>query len=96
MELDNKFGICCKCPAIMHDSRLFTNYMPHKMYNLEFMQHLQVTNNNEYRNILQNKLQVNDETLNKMCNKNNKFNIDGSIIDLFFNSRFKNQMCNSE
>lgn len=27
MNSDNKFGECCKCPARMSDSRLFTNYL---------------------------------------------------------------------
>ena len=25
MNSDNKFGECCKCPAKMNDSRIFTN-----------------------------------------------------------------------
>ena len=95
MNLDNKFGICCNCPAVMNDSRLFTNYIPHRTYNQQFMNQLQIVNNNEYRYILQHQLQVNDDH-NKKCINSNNFNIDGSLINTFFDLQFKKLMCNTE
>ena len=96
MNLDNKFGVCCNCPAIMDDSRLFTNYVPHKSYNRQFMNELEVLNNNDYRNILQNKLQIYNKNMNMQCTNSNNFNIDGSIINTYFDIQFKKLMCSSE
>lgn len=81
MELNNKYGTCCKCPAIMDDSRLFTSYMPHKDYNNKLMAKFNVTNNNDYKTYLQtNGTSIKTDILNKLesgakCtnNGNNKF-----------------------
>lgn len=96
MNLDNKFGICCKCPAIMDESRLFTNYVPHKSYNRQFMNELNVVNNNDYRHTLQYNLQLNSNDINKQCLRSKNFNIDGSKINTFFDIQFKKLMCTSD
>jgi hypothetical protein len=54
MNSDNRFGVCCKCPARMSDGRIFTNWLPRKRLN-EF---LRLGNNlesaHDYRHFLQN------------------------------------------
>ena len=96
MNLDNKFGVCCNCPAIMDESRLFTNYVPHKSYNRQFMNNLNVINNNDYRRILQYNLHPNNKDMSMQCIKSINFNIDGSKINAFFDMQFKKLMCTSE
>jgi hypothetical protein len=74
MNSDNRFGVCCKCPARMADGRIFTNYLPRKRLN-EF---LRLGNNlessHDYRHFLQNNansLMTNEVKYleeNKKCN----------------------------
>ena len=53
MNLDNKFGTCCKCPALMQDGRNFASYIPRRDYNATLMKEFKVSNSNEYRSFLQ-------------------------------------------
>lgn len=53
MNLNNKFGECCNCPALMDDSRLFTSYVPRRDYNALLMKDTQLTNSIDYKNMLQ-------------------------------------------
>ena len=95
MELNNKFGKCCSCPALMSDGRLFTSYVPHKEHNNSLMKQLGVSNSIEYKTVLQNngetiRKDINDKLIaSSMCknNDNNKFyqQID---INKYFNQTF--------
>jgi len=53
MNLNNKFGECCKCPALMEDGRYLSSYIPHKTYNEILMFNLGVKDTHQYRNVLQ-------------------------------------------
>lgn len=96
MELNNKFGACCKCPALMADARLFTSYLPRKDLNNNMMTELNAKNSNQYRDILQTHGEniaksVNDELEKKYkCteNGNNKF-YQVDEIDSYFNNILK-------
>jgi len=53
MNSDNKFGKCCKCPARMSDSRIYTNYS----LNSNLVSHIKkvnkLKNDTEFRHFLQ-------------------------------------------
>jgi len=74
MNSDNRFGECCKCPALMDDSRLFTNYLPSSKLNQYVKKVNNISNENEYRAFLQkngSKIMNNERSfmsLNKRCN----------------------------
>jgi len=99
MELNNKFGKCCSCPALMSDGRLFTSYVPHKEHNNRLMKQLGANESLEYKSILQN----NGETIRKdiidklsagsICknNENNQFYKQVDIND-YFNKKFLEKM----
>lgn len=81
--MNNIFGSCCNCPAMIADrGRLISDYSPSKNINNNIMKLNNLKNNNELRLFLQN----NGNSLNtlekvalenKRCinNKDNKFNI---------------------
>ena len=48
MNSDNKFGECCKCPALMNDSRLFTNYLLNSKLNTYIKKVNGITDDNIY------------------------------------------------
>tara|TARA_B100000242_G_C42692848_1_gene324330 strand:+ start:29 stop:289 length:261 start_codon:yes stop_codon:yes gene_type:complete len=74
MNSDNKFGECCKCPAKMDDSRLFTNYLPNSKLNSYVKKVNGITDDNMYRLFLQEngeKIMENERKFldeNKRCN----------------------------
>ena len=74
MNSDNKFGECCKCPAIVDDSRLFTNYLLNSKLNSYVKKVNGITDDNMYRLFLQqngSKIMNNERTFmstNKRCN----------------------------
>ncbi len=74
MNSDNKFGECCKCPALMDDSRLFTNYLLNSKLNSYVKKVNGITDDNMYRLFLQkngSKIMNNERTFmstNKRCN----------------------------
>jgi hypothetical protein len=97
MQLNNKFGECCHCPAFMNDSRLFTDYMPHKLSNEIMMKKLKLFNSNDYREFLQNNTNYILHRIYKleqqnMCQSNdiNKFYINGDHINNYFNNKLNN------
>lgn len=95
MELNNKFGKCCSCPALMSDGRLFTSYVPHKEHNNKLMKQLGVSNSIEYKTVLQNngetiRKDINDKlTAGSIC-KNNGTNKFYQQVDInsYFNQQF--------
>lgn len=52
MNLNNKFGNCCGCPAL-NDAREFTEHRSPSIYNNEMMKTMGKTNSNDYRESLQ-------------------------------------------
>ena len=74
MESNNKFGKCSKCPALMNDSRLLTNYLPNSKLNTYVSKINNLTNNDQYRIFLQknaSKIMENEKKFienNKKCN----------------------------
>jgi len=73
MNSDNKFGECCKCPAKMNDSRIFTNYLLSSKLESYVKQVNGITDDNEYRVFLQKNAStiINNErtflSINKKC-----------------------------
>ena len=73
MNSDNKFGECCKCPAKMNDSRIFTNYLLNSKLESYVKQVNGITDDNEYRVFLQKNAStiMNNErtflSVNKRC-----------------------------
>lgn len=85
LNLNNKFGQCCGCPALMSDKgRLFTNYMSSRLYNDINSKQLKVPDSHSYREKLQNdsSLRQNEilkfETVRCKSDGKNKFYIDSS------------------
>ena len=83
--LNNKFGQCCGCPALMSDKgRIFTNYVSSRIYNDDNSKQLKVSDAHSYREKLQTdkKIRSNDvnkyETIRCKSDSKNKFYIDSS------------------
>jgi hypothetical protein len=95
MELNNKFGSCCNCPALMSDGRLFTSYISRKDYNQQLMKELNVTNSIEYKDALQSQASFlmeksfNEAKNNFVCKSNDK-NTFNKVIDI--NAYFDNEL----
>lgn len=53
MKSNNRFWYD-NCPALMSDSRLFTNYLPNRMLNDKIKEKLNINSNLEYKNYLIN------------------------------------------
>jgi hypothetical protein len=54
LNLNNKFGECCNCPALMSDrGRMFTNYVSSRIYNDNDAKRLKIFDANTYRENLQ-------------------------------------------
>ena len=74
MNSDNKLGECCKCPAKMDDSRLFTNYLQSSKLNTYVKKVNDIKDDNMYRLFLQEnglKIMENERKFldeNKRCN----------------------------
>lgn len=99
MELNNKFGKCCSCPALMSDGRIFTSYIPHKEHNTRLMKQVGAKNSIEYKTILQNNYEtihkdiIDKLTTENIC-KNNGNNLFYQQIDIndYFNKNFLEKM----
>ena len=85
LNLNNKFGECCGCPALMSDSgRMFTNYVSSRLYNDDYSKNLKVHDAHSYREKLQNDSLSRQYEINKLetarcTNKgSNQFYIDSS------------------
>jgi hypothetical protein len=83
--LNNKFGQCCGCPALMSDKgRLFTNYVSSRIYNDVNSKKLKVPDAHSYREKLQNdpKIRINEinkyESVRCKSDSKNKFYFDSS------------------
>jgi hypothetical protein len=84
-NLNNKFGECCGCPALVNDDRLFNNYVSSRLRNDQIRKSLNITDSHTYRSILQTASQnfIGDDIKrieNSRCKSNdkNKFYIDSS------------------
>jgi hypothetical protein len=99
MNLNNKFGECCSCPALISDGRLFTSYVPRKDFNNQLMKQIKVTNNNDYREFLQNNgdtiiasiQETLDSSIKCADTKNVRFN-QSIDIDAFFNEQLQKEL----
>ncbi len=100
MNLNNKFGECCKCPAL-NDGRMFTSYVPRKDYNNYLMHQLNVNDNNEYRVTMQSgKTKLVSKEIYNNFNNNYRCADNGSNvfykrldnIDKFFEDRLRAEL----
>ena len=85
LNLSNKFGKCCNCPAIGNGQYLFTNNVSSRIYNDQMGKILKVGDSHAYRTVLQNNAKkfMNNEILKfelTRCkdSKDYKFYIDSS------------------
>lgn len=95
MRSNNKFGKCCNCPALMSDSRLFTNWETSKTYNYKLGVKLNTNTNTKYRNMLiTNPEYIINEFNNKIfeCNKDSGFYIDTALHHRKFTDNIINEM----
>lgn len=94
MNSNNKFGICCKCPAISNITREFTVWSSSRIYNYDLMKKNKLNNANSFRSLLQSngediiKNKYNDFENNFKCvnNGNNIFYIDSSKFNDYYNN----------
>jgi len=82
-NLNNKFGECCDCPALMNGDRLFNNYVSSRIQNDQIRKSLKLPDSHSYRKILQNDAQdfINNdikrmENIRCKSNSKNKFYFD--------------------
>ncbi len=87
-NLNNKFGECCRCPALMNRDRLFTNFISTRVFEDTVQKNLNMKDSHAYRNFLQTKsndyIKMENGHLEKNKCKNtgkNKFYIDTSKYD---------------
>lgn len=95
MNLNNKFGKCCNCPAFMSDSRLFTNWETSKTYNYKLGRKLNTDTNTKYKNkLINNPEYVSNDFKNDIiaCNKNDGFYIDSTLHHKKFSDNIFNEM----
>jgi hypothetical protein len=89
MNLNNKYGNCCGCPAL-NDAREFTNYKSSSVHNSELMKKMGKTNSNDYRE----SLQINGESIIKNTydsfETNYKCKNNGSNVFYLDSSNFNN------
>lgn len=95
MNVNNKYGQCCGCPAFMNDSRIFTIWEPNKLYHYKLSQYYNVSNDNALRYNLTNKPESLDKYNNAilsttLCKNDNvlSFNNDGNTFHEIFNDMF--------
>lgn len=53
MNSDNRFGICCNCPARMSDGRIFTNWLSDERLNYYIQSANDIYDSTDYRLFLQ-------------------------------------------
>lgn len=95
MNSNNKFGKCCNCPAIMSDSRLFTNWETSKTYNYKLGVKLNTDTNTKYKKMLVANPEyiTNDFHIDSnKCNNNDKFYKDTSLYHKTFTDNILNEM----
>lgn len=84
-NLNNKFGDCCSCQALVNDDRIFNNYVSSRITHDQMRKSLNLLDSHTHRQILQNtgKMFVDKEirrieNLRCKTNDKNKFYIDSS------------------
>jgi len=87
MNLNNKYGNCCGCPAL-NNAREFTNYKSSSIYNHELMQKMSKTNSNDYRGLLQSNAESIIQNTNDSFETNYKCKNNGSNIFYLDSSNF--------
>ena len=98
MNSNNRFGKCCNCPALMSDSRLFTNWETSKTYNYKLGLKLNAESNTEYKNKLltnpdielKDNNNINNDSIK--CYKNKMFNDDSTLYHKQFTDNIFNEM----
>ena len=85
LNLNNKFGECCRCPGLVNKDALFNNYVSSRIFENTIQQKFKLNNTHAYRNLLQTKSnyinELNNNYLNNYkceSNNTNKFYIDSS------------------
>lgn len=84
LNQNNKLGSCCKCPAMMSDGQIFTNWASSRIYNDDFMKALKIGDSNSYRELLQStgglliKNEHKYQETNRCKSSDGKFYIDSS------------------
>ena len=94
MNCDNKYATCCGCPATVNAPRELTQWSSSKLYNLQTMKKIGITNAHDYRASLQTNAEsimkntVNDFESNYKCKSNgtNMFYLDSSSYNSYYDS----------
>ena len=92
MNCDNRYATCCSCPAISNTPRELTIWSSSKLYNLETMKKIGVTNAHDYRALLQSNAEsimkntISDFDTNLKCKNNgpNVFYLDTSKYNNYY------------
>ena len=95
MNSNNKFGKCHNCPAIMSDSRLFTNWETSKTYNFKLRTKLNTDTSTKYKQMLiANPEHITDQFYKESnkCNNNDTFYKDTSLYHREFTDKILNEM----
>ena len=99
MNINNKFGECCNCPALMQDGRNYASHVPRRDHNASLMKEFKVNNSNDYRSFLQNNGKSIINSVHKslidnyrcISNDTNKF-YDSTDIHKYFNELFLEEL----
>jgi hypothetical protein len=94
MNSDNKFGICCSCPAIMNNPRELTLWSSSHIYDSQMMNKNGIKNSHDYRSSLQSNGEniirntINDFNSNYKCRNTdqNKFYLDSSNYNQYYDN----------
>lgn len=96
---NNKSDKCHSFPALLSDGREFTSYLPRKDLNDHLMKELKVSNNNKYREFLQNNGQEIVSSMQKTlerdfeCTDSKKIRFKTfTNIDDYFNEQMKKEL----
>lgn len=95
MNSNNKFGQCCDCPAIMSDSRLFTNWETSKTFNYKLAHKLNVDTNTKYKKLLVSNPEyvTNDFYKDSIkCKNDKKFTKDSTLYHQQFTEQILDEM----
>jgi hypothetical protein len=93
MNLDNKNGICCNCPALMDYSRDITQWKSAKIHDIEMMKKLNITNSLDYKNVLQEhgehiiRNTIDEYNKKYRCINGKDFYLDTSNFHQFFDNK---------
>lgn len=96
MDLNNKFGQCCKCPGLMNYNRDLTQWESSKIYEIELMNRLKLNNIVDYKiNLQDNTEKILNNTIteynnNYRCQHGNNIYLDSSDFHKKFDNYFQN------